>query len=295
MPNTHSYLIAIILSITLPLITFSQEKKIISFNDLGFEFSIPHEWEGSEKESTYILTSKNQQGFISISTLPFADITELKRQITGGIKKGKGIFLTPTDQIETINENRLQGKFSGLINFSPVIAYIVIIKGGQQQIVMIIAADSKENYTNKYELLAIEIASGFSFFKPKMPTMVKEYKTMLNNTKLTYVESDDFSNSEVNTGYQTKTVIDLCEQGYFNFYDFRSNGMVSAFSADSNKGAGKWDIIKDDVGNIVLQLRYYDGEIYEYDFEYLNGKIFLNGDHYLKTTEGDLKYKPNCN
>lgn len=295
MSNSHSYLIAVILSITLPLITFSQDKKIISFNDLGFQFSIPNDWEGTEKESTYILTSKNHQGFVTISTLPFTDMIELKRHVSGGIKKGEGFFLAPIDEVETINEDRLQGKFSGLINFSPVIAYIIIIKGEQKQMVMILAAESKENYSNKYELLAIEIASGFSFFKPKMPSIVEEYKTMLNDTKLTYIESDDHSYSGISTGYRTKTIIDLCEQGFFNFYDFRSDGMVSAFSADNNKGAGKWDIIKDNDGNIVLQLRYYDGEIYEYDFQYLNGKIFLDGDHYLRTTEGDLKYKPDCN
>ncbi|RLD26962.1 MAG: hypothetical protein DRI54_01895 [Bacteroidetes bacterium] len=295
MPNSYSYLLSLILLFNLPLLAISQDEKVIAFNDLGFQFTIPDEWEGKETESTYILTSENQTGFVTISTLPFADITELKKQINGGIKKGNGFFLAPIDQIETISEVRMQGKFSGLINFSPVIAYIIIIRGEQQQMVMILAAESKENYSNKYEILANEIAASFSFFNPIMPSMVDEYKTMLNNTKLTFIESDDPSNSGVSTGYQTKTTIDLCGQGYFNFYDFSSSGMVSAFSAGNNKGAGNWDIKKDENGYIVLQLKYYDGEIYEYDFEYLNGKIFLDGDHYLRTTDGDLKYKPNCN
>jgi len=295
MLNSNSYLYLLIIFYTLPLFAFPQEKNVIAFDDLGFQFSIPHEWEGRETESAYILTSQTEQGFVSISTLPFTNITELKRQINGGIKKGNGFFLAPIDQIESINANRLQGKFSGLINFSPVIAYIIIVRGDQQQMVMIMAAVSKENYSNKYELLADEITESFTFFQPIMPSMIDEYKAMLNNAKLTFIESDDPSGSGVSTGYQTKTIIDLCREGYFNFYDFRSNGMTSAFSADDNKGAGQWNIIKDDNGEIVLQLMYYDGEIYEYNLEYINGKIFLDGDHYLKTTEGDFKYKPNCN
>ena len=295
MLNSNSYLYLLIIFFTLPLFAFSQEKNEIAFDDLGFQFSIPHEWEGRETESAYILTSQTEQGFVSISTLPFTNLSELKRQINGGIKKGNGFFLAPIDQVESINDNRLQGKFSGLINFSPVIAYIIIIRGDQQQMVMIMAAVSKENYSNKYELLADEIAESFTFFKPIMPSMVDEYKAMLNNTKLTFAESIDPSGMGAGTGYQTKTIIDLCPEGYFNFYDFRSNGMTSAFAANDNKGAGQWDILKNDNGEIVLQLMYYDGEVYEYNLEYTNGKIFLDGDHYLKTTEGDIKYKPNCN
>jgi len=295
MLNSYSYLNLLILFFALPLIAFPQEDNVIAFDDLGFKFSIPHDWDGKETESAYILTSQNEKGFVSISTLPFTNISELKGQITGGIKKGNGFFLAPIDQIESINDDRLQGKFSGLINFSPVIAYIIIIRGDQQQMVMIMAAASKENYSNKYELLANEIAESFTFFKPIMPSIVDEYKAMLNNTKLTFIESDDPSGSGFSTGYQTKTIIDLCRQGYFNFSDFRSNGMTSAFAANDNKGAGQWNIIKDENGEIVLQLMYYDGEIYEYNFGYINGKIFLDGNHYLKTSEGNIKYKPNCN
>lgn len=289
-----SYLFAFNLLFAIPLLTYSQENKIVTFKDLGFQFSIPHEWEGKETESVYILTSLNEQGFVTISTLPFTDIIELKRQLNSGIKKANGFFLSPTDQIEAMGEDRLQGKFSGLINFSPVIAYIIVIRGDQQQMVMIIAADSKETYSNKYEVLANEIASSFSFFKPQMPSIVDEYKAMLNDTKLTFIESEDLSGPDVSIGHQAKTTIDLCSKGYFNYYNFRSDGMATAFSTNNNKGVGQWGLIKDEDGNIVLQLKYYDGEIYKYNFEYINGKIYLDGDHYIRTTEGDIKYKPDC-
>ena len=93
MPNSYSYLLSLILLFTLPLLAISQDEKVIAFNDLGFQFTIPDEWEGKETESTYILTSENQTGFVTISTLPFADITELKKQINGGIKKGNGFLI----------------------------------------------------------------------------------------------------------------------------------------------------------------------------------------------------------
>lgn len=286
---------AIVLLFTIPLLVYPQEKEVVTFKDLGFQFSIPLEWEGEETESAYLLSSKNEQGFVTISTLPFTDISELKTQLNSGIKKGEGFFLAPIDQTETLNEKRLQGTFSGLINFYPVIAYIIVLKGEHQQMVMIIAAESKESYSNNYEILAKEIAASFNFFKPQMPSMIDEYKAILNDSRLTFVESEELSDPSENIGHHTKTTIDLCSKGYFNFYNFRSDGMTSAFSDNNTKGAGQWHIMKDDEGNILLQLKYYDDEIDEYIIEYSNGKIYLNGDHYLRTTDGDIKYKPDCN
>jgi hypothetical protein len=258
-----------ILFLTIPLLAYSQEKEVVTFKDLGFQFSIPQEWEGVETESAYLLSSQNEQGFVTISTLPFTDIVELKKQLSSGIKKGEGFFLAPIDQTETPNENRLQGTFSGLINFYPVIAYIIVIKGEHQQMVMIIAADSKESYSNKYEVLANEIAASFSFFKPQMPSMIDEYKDILNDTRLTFVESEELSDPSENIGHRAKTTIDLCSKGYFNFYNFRSGGMTSAFSDNNNKGAGLWDIIKNNEGKIILQLQYYDDEIANYILNFL--------------------------
>ena len=295
MPNFISHSIAYTLLCIFPLLTYSQGEKEITYNELGFQFSIPNDWEGKETDAAYLITSQSGQGFVMISTLPFTDIIEAKQQLNEGINRDLGFFLAPTDQIETISEDRLQGKFSGLINFSPVIAFIVVLKGEQQQMVMIVSADSKENYTTKNELIAIEIAESFRFFKPQMPSVIDEYKSLLNNSKLTFIESDEFSNQEISSGYQIKTTIDLCQQGYFNFYNYRSDGLASAFSADKNNKAGQWSLKKNDEGNIVLQLNYYDGEINEYYFEYLDGKIYLDGDHYLRTTSEDIKYKPDCN
>ena len=187
MPNYFSYLSAFIFLFTFPLLTYSQEKKVITYEELGFQFSIPLEWEGEETEATYLITSQTVQGFIMISTVPNTDINVLKQQLNGGINKDKGFFLAPSDQIETINEDRLQGIFSGLINFSPVITYMVVLKGEQQQMVMILSADSKENYSIKTELMALEIAESFRFFKPQMPSMVDEYTSLLNDSKLTYI------------------------------------------------------------------------------------------------------------
>ena len=294
-PIFFSHLPVFILLFIFPLLTYPQEKKVIAYKELGFQFSIPFEWEGKETDAAYLITSQIEQGFITISTIPKTDILELKQQLNGGINKEKGFFLAPSDQIEIINDDRLQGIFSGLINFSPVIAYIVVLKGEQQQMVMILSANSKENYSIKSELMAIEIAKSFKFFKPQMPSMIDEYKSLLNDSKLTYIESEEKPGPEGRTGYRAKTTIDLCSQGYFNFYNFRSDGIASAFSADNNKEAGQWVIVKNNEGIIVLELRYYDGEINEYYFEYLDGKIYLDGDHYIRTTYDDIKYKPDCN
>jgi len=295
MPDLISYCSTLIWFLCIPLSLYTQDEKEIVYKNLGFQFSIPDEWEGKETEAAYLLTSPVEHGFVTISTLPFTNMVELKKQLTSGINRGNGFFLAPADQIEVIGENLLQGKFSGMINYAPTIAYIIVKSGMQEQMIMIMAADSKENYSYRYELFANELSESFKFFNPQMPSIVDEYKSMLNDTKLTFVESEDLSDSDISMGHKEKTTIDLCSQGYFNFYNFRSDGMASAFSTNKNKGAGQWDVIKDDGGNIVLQLKYYDGEVSYYSIEYINGKIYLDGDQYLKTSDANSKYKPDCN
>jgi len=88
-------------------------------------------------------------------------------------------------------------------------------------------------------------------------------------------------------GYQDKTVIDQYSAGYFRYND-QSQTVINAgdyaggSSSGSSAGSGEWHIISQ--GNQAdLQLKFNDGEVYEYGLTEQNGKTFLNDNRYFRT------------
>lgn len=300
-PDRSFYILFIVWLLYLPFAS-AQDTNIVAFKSLGISFIIPPNWEGKESKGVYSLTSESNDGFVLISPWPFAEINTLKTQFEEGIKKESGFFLAPAEQMEIIGSNRLQGKFSGLIEFSPVVAYLVILQGEHQQTMLIISAIAKEKYAETQEAIAKKIAASFEFFKPIMPSLIDEYKDLLTDTKLTYVpessqldfDSETTVNNNVSSSYRSKITIDLCGQGYFNVYNFLPGSGSSAFSSNTNLKAGQWKIVKSKKGTVLLQLHFNDGEIEAYKLEVLAGEIYLDGDHFIRTIKGDTQYQPNC-
>jgi len=269
----------------------AQENNWVTYKSLGFRFSVPQNWEGKEIEGMYLLTNNEDNGFVMISTWPFTDMDKAKAQLANGIKKETSFFLAPAEPIETIDTNRLQGKFSGLINYSPVIAYLVLLRGKQQQTVLIVSAIDKKNYSEKQLLVAKEVAESFEFFNPQMPSISDELKDLLNDTKLIYttgspdsgIDQDESFDNNSYFGYREKTTINLCRKGLFTYLSFKTGNGSAAFAAGNKTLSGKWQVIKNNKGYAVLQLQFEDGDFLEFDIEYLEGKVYLDGYKYLRT------------
>jgi hypothetical protein len=284
-----------------PEISFGQDSNIVTYKSLGFRFTIPQNWEGKETKGMYLLTSENNEGVVIISSFPFDDINKVRAQFAEGLEIKRGFYLAPAAPIETINNHRIQGKFSGLIDYNPIISYLVLLKGEQQQTVLIVSANEKEKYTKEQEAIAKEIANGFEFFSPEMPSLIDEYQDFLADTRLIYtsdsesngLESDDpFDNPGF--GYREKTTINLCRHGLFSYNNFVSGNGSAAFAAGNNTLTGEWNIIKDSDNNAVLQLQFDDGDTIDYQIEYLEGQVYLNEDQFIRSPLTMIE-KEQCN
>jgi len=304
----YGYVTLFLVMLFFPFVANAQEGNRVEYKTLGFRFTVPPFWDQKETEGLYLLTNQNERGFVMISSWRYADIDVLKAQFEDGVKKENGFFLAPAEAIELINTKRLQGKFSGLINYSPVIAYLVLIQGEQQQTVIIVSAIAKEKYSEKQKITAIEIAESFMFFNPVMPSLIDEYIDLLTNTRLIFTsgssetdfDKDEFFDNNNSFGYQEKTIIDLCEQGFFTYSSFKAGNGSAAFAAGNKPLNGQWQIVKNKKGIAVLRLGFDDGDTIEYDIEYLEGKVYLNGDQYIRSTPSasdsyQNQNKPYCN
>ena len=65
-------------------------------------------------------------------------------------------------------------------------------------------------------------------------------------------------------------------------------------SHDSGQGAGKWSVIVNGQGQDVLQLSFYNGQVYEYVLSYEDKKTFLNGRRYFRTYGTVADDGPDC-
>jgi hypothetical protein len=267
-----------------PRLLPGQDSNVVEYKSMGMRFTIPQNWEGKESKGMYLLNSKNNEGIVMIRSFPFADINTLKAQFSEGLEVENGFFLAPTEPIVTVGNRRFQGKFSGLINFTPVVAYLAVLKGEQQQTVLIVSANDKEKYTIEQESIAKEIAGSFEFYSPVMPSLVDEYMDLLVDTRLIYtsLSEDDKSVDNKSFGYREKTTIMLCRTGSFVYNNFTSGNESTAVASGNNTLTGQWNIIKDVDNYTILRLNFNDGDRLDFNIEYLEGQIYLNEDKYIR-------------
>ena len=282
------YCALILFMLLFPCVFNAQDNNIAENKNLGFRFTVPQFWDLKETEGLYLLTNQNDAGFVMVNSWQHADINILKAQFEEGVKKENGFFLSPAEAIELINTKKLQGKFSGLINYSPVVVYLVLIQGEQQQTVLIVSAIAKEDYSEKQETIAKEVADRFQFFKPEMPSLIDEYKDLLKNTRLISAspapisgwDNDEFSDN----ASETKTSIGLCPNGFFDYQSTVTGNNVAVFATGNISSTGRWRVQKSTEGNIVLSLLFDDGEIIKYELIYIEGKLYLNDKLFIRIT-----------
>ena len=296
--------IALTLSFSLLTITLlAQQTGKVSFPSLGVAFTIPSGWLGQEVESGYIMGSQSEAGLILILPHQTKTIDALQAEARQGIVDQNGTVLQLEGSIESMGSTGISATYVGTIERQPAKAHVVSLINPYGTGATILATTTKDQYTDKYKQLALQVAKSIQFSKPVLPDAVKEWSETLKNARLTYMDSyfssgASYGGYSTGGGYSDKEEIDLCAQGYFNHSSSSSlsidTGGAFGNSSGSSQGAGTWKVIANGQGQPVLQLEFYNGEIYEYVITYEDKKTYLNGKRYFRTYGTVADDGPDC-
>lgn len=280
----------------------SQETGQINYPELGISFHVPEGWVGNKVASGFAITSSKTKGVLLIITHDVQSIQEMEIEAKNGFKIGKNTLLKPINGVEKISDNTIAGIYEGVIDTKPSKALIVGITNPYGYGLTLLCAAGSSAYSDDLQNAGLWVTASVNFYKPQTQTTAmtahenpSTWGELLKDCRLTYMESYNTSGG----GYGKKIKIDLCGQGYFNHSAYNSMGMdtggASAGYGSNNKGTGQWKTYLNAHGQDVLQLNFYNGEVYEYivttDEE---DKTFLNGDRYFRTYKDSGKYSPLC-
>ncbi len=264
----------------------------VNFKTLGIKFTIPDGWVGQEVQGGYIIGHNTEPGFALLTLHEYTSVAQLEQQARQGISEQNGTNLKLSGELETIGQKGIGGEYGGTLEGQKVKAYLLGLVNPHGNGVTIMAATTPEQYAEKHKQLALQLANSIRFSKPETLPVVEEWKQVLNNSRLTYMDSyssnsGSFGGYSTGGGYSSEVQIHLCGQGYFKYKSSSSTSIDTggAFGSSSGGGSGNgiWEVVGNNQGGAVLRLNFHNGEVYEYTLEYKEEKTFLNGNRYFRT------------
>lgn len=279
--------------------------------NLGYQFTPPDGWIAQQGDGGFLLGSHTKRGFILVLPHAYTTLDQIRAEAQQGLNEGGGTALQLSSPIENFGDNGVAAQFSGTVEWQPAKAYAISLlsphgNGG----LTILAAVEANSYTDAYQHDAEALARSATFAEPKAPVASGEssggaWHQKLAGARLQYLYSYFSGGSGgAYVGASEKTIIDLCEPGYFNFYSNRSlaadgggsaNYNVSGYSDGRSQGQGRWEITQRGQQS-VLQLRYHNGEVSEYVLTTNDeGHTLLDGQRYFVTRgDYDPEDAPDC-
>ncbi|TDQ16427.1 hypothetical protein DFQ04_2545 [Algoriphagus boseongensis] len=270
---------------------YSQESNRVNYSQLGLSFVIPNQWQGSEVGDAVLLQSPTIPGVILISTHN-QTLAQLKAQANQTINDNQGTYLQPMGSIESLNSHTIARTYQGTLEGNPAQSYIITLENPTGGIgVTILVAAQPEQFSEEIKKAGIALAASFEFTKVDRSSELAEWKAWLSGWRLTYMHSYNSSGSAdvgIYGGISAQRIIDLCPQGNFNFSG-KSTVIMDGMAPNSgnSNGNGIWEIVLGADATPHLRLTFSNGEVREYKLEFREEKLFLNGERYFRTNDGD--------
>ncbi len=272
-----------------PLLGVGQQTGKIDYPYLGISFYVPDGWVGQEAEGAFIMGHNSIPGLIYMTTHEAKTVKEMRIEAENGINETGGTQLLLESKLTDIGGVGLGGQFSGLLEYTPVRAYIIGVVNPFNQGVLIMAVTTPQLFGEVHEATVRKVAESLAFYTPKESPVVKEWSETLKGAKLTYLDSYYSSDATGGYGgYSSREEIVLCSNEQFDFYSnsnlsVDSGSGTSGYGNRSGQGRGKWEVGQDAAGNALLILSFSDGRKNEYSITYSDGQTKLNGYRYYRT------------
>lgn len=271
----------------------AQQHGKVEHPDLGLSVTIPDGWVGQKTDNGFLLGSYTEPGFILLYSHEYGTPEQLISEINVGLQEANGTSMTLAGNIEKLSNQSIGAELRGTVEWQQAKSYFIGIINPHGTDISILATVATHQYSVNLRETALNISRSVKFVKVDKTETIAQWKKLLTNARLTYMES---YNSSGSGGYTSNQIIDLCAAGTFN-YNQQSNlsvdtGGASGYSGDSAKGSGRWAIVTNMQNQPVLQLTFYNSEVYEYILATEGEKTLLNGHRYYRTYKG--QYAPQC-
>jgi hypothetical protein len=155
----------------------------------GIECTIPQGWIGQQTETGYILASQQEVGAILLSNHESTSLAALKQEAEKGINEEGGTQLIAEGVPETEGEHTVSALYTGMLQGQAVKGYAVGLINPFGKGVTILAVTTPEMFSERLRQLVKQVGQSVRFFQAETSGAIDEWKKMLTNARLTYLES----------------------------------------------------------------------------------------------------------
>jgi hypothetical protein len=268
----------------------AQKTGRIDYKFLGISFTIPDGWVGQEGDGAVVIGSYNTPGMIVVTTHEAKTMEQLRMEARQPMQDDNGTNLMITGQLEDLGSNAIGGELTGTMQHQSIKGYTIGVINPHGAGVIIMTAALPAQYSDALKEAGMKIKNSLQFRKPETGQIVQQWKSQVGGRRLTYMDSyysPSYTDGGVSGGYSKETIIELCNSG--DFYhssksDVSASGAgVSALGYSNGEGQGKWEITVGADGTPVLQLNFYNGEVYTYNLSFKDKYLHMNGYKYFRT------------
>lgn len=278
---------------------------------MGFEFTIPEDWVGTRAESGYVIGHTTIPGAILLSADHHVDFDALVHAFSEPTSDGNSA-LEAVGPPEMIADSTVKVVQSGTIEGTPVkVIAIAKLHPRNGNTANLLALAPSEAFGMELEAALYKIQQSVQYVDAPArqedaendAAIDQAWKERLSGTRLTYLESYSSpvpTEGSIGGGYSIDRRIDLCPEGHYKTgsqseHTF-SGSDVSAYGSDQTSGFGTWRAMIMRDGTSTLQLRAHDGSAREYQLGFEDGKTYLNGQRWYRTSlaADGPEYAPDC-
>jgi hypothetical protein len=268
----------------------AQKTGRVDYKFLGISFTIPDGWVGQESDAALVIGSYTTPGMIVVTTHEAKTMEQLRMEARQPMQDGNGTNLMITGQLEDLGSNAIGGDLSGTMQYQAIKGYAIGVVNPHGSGVLIMTAALPAEYSDALKQAAMNIKNSLQFRQPETGQIVQQWKAQVGGRRLTYMDSyysPSYTDGGISGGYSSETIIELCNSG--DFYhsaksDVSASGAgVSALGYSNGQGQGKWEIKVNATGGPILQLNFYNGEVYTYDLTFQDKYLHMNGRKYFRT------------
>ncbi len=263
----------------------------VEYKSLGLRFTIPATWTGRETEEGLLLGSTAEAGLMVVMPHESPSFEQLKQEADLGFTDD-GIQLRRSGEYKQEGARAIGAEFSGNVQGESAKAYVIAVLNPKGGGITVMVVTSPSVYSEQLASRARSLAGSVEFFEPEVSAAVQKWKTLLSDTKLTYLNSS-YSQGSGSGGYSTygghsaETTLSLCSAGHYKYKGKSSSSIDTggAFGNSSSKDqdAGTWDVVNNAEGYCVLLLTSHNGSVDRYDLAYRDQDVYLNGTRYYHT------------